>query len=71
MKNMKSDRFYKSLNKVLKKAISPTVEENFLATLNFFKCICMKIFIVRKLERSGKNTETNIKPPVCNFIKKR
>lgn len=71
MKNMKSDGFYKSLNKVLKKAISPAVEENFLATPNLFKRICMKTFTIRKLERSDENTGTNIKPPVCNFIKKR
>lgn len=49
---MKSDRFYKSINKVLKKPMSPSLEENFLATLNLFKCIRTKIFTFRKLERS-------------------
>lgn len=69
-KTMKSDRFYKSLNKVLKKPMPPCLEENFLATLNLYKCIHMKIFIVRKLERSDENLKKH-KTTCVQFITKR
>lgn len=48
----------------------PCLEENFLATLNLFKCIRMKIFIVRKLERSDENLKKH-KTTCVQFITKR
>ena len=47
--------------------MSPSLEENFLATLNLFKCICTKIFLVRKLERSDENLKKH-KTTCVQFI---
>lgn len=50
--------------------MSPSLEENFLATLNLFKCICTKIFLVRKLERPDENLKKH-KTTCVQFITKR
>ena len=50
--------------------MSPSLEENFLATLNLFKCICKMIFLVRKLEISHENLKKH-KTTCVQFITKR